>query len=275
MSKHAVLILSHSDISHIYDYAELFPQYNFYIHQDLKFPLHESKVKSSINNVFILPSEISVSVTWAGFSMVEASNALFNYALQNQENTFFHLISGSDLILQPLEKLSFDEDKIYMDCIESPRHRYRVRFDTPHADTPYQRTILGKSFTFGFKIIDKVLPTKERCLFGSQWFSISRKHLEIIMSSIDNEINTFFKKKLCPDEHYYQYLVHKNNLANNLSSEGNRRYIIFDKSYNNGNNPLSLNLSQVESIDKKRYWFTRKVEPQVINLYLDKSMDYD
>jgi len=270
MLKHAILILSHSDISHICGYAEFYPQYNFYIHQDIKFPI-STPIPKELNNVFVLPKEISFSVTWAGFSMVEASNALFIYALQNKDNVFFHLISGNDLILQPLEKLNFDENTIYMDCTESPKHRYRVRFDTLHADTSYQRSIIGKSMTLGFKILDRITPSKKKCLFGSQWFSINRKHLEILIESIDKKFNDFFKKKLCPDEHYYQYLVYKNGFESHLYKDGNRRFIVFDKNYNNGNNPLFLSLEDINSINKDTYWFARKVKHDVIYSYFNQE----
>ncbi|EGK13940.1 beta-1,6-N-acetylglucosaminyltransferase [Psychrobacter sanguinis] len=267
MQKHALLILSHSNIDHVYEYAKVFPQYNFYIHQDIKFPIN-LPIPESINNIFIIPKENSVSVSWGGFSMIQATNSLFEYAFQNKDNIFFHLISGNDLILQPLERLSFDENSIYMECIESYKHRYRVRFNTPHADTSYQRSIIGKSITLGFKILDRIIPTKEKCLFGSQWFSIHRKHLEIILKSIDGRFNDSFQKKLCPDEHYYQYLVYKNNLQAHLSKTGNRRFIIFDKDYNNGNNPIFLDIDDINNIDRNKYWFARKVAPITINNYL-------
>lgn len=267
MPKHAILILSHSDISHIYTYANIFPDYNFYIHQDIKFPIN-LPISRKINNVFIIPKEKSVSVSWGGFSMIEATNSLLEYAFENKDNTFFHLISGNDLIIQPLEKLSFDKDCIYMDCIESSRHRYRVRFNTLHANKVYQRSLIGKSLTLTYKLLDKLLPTNVKAYYGSQWFSINRQHLKVILNSIDYETNEIFRKKLCPDEHYYQYLVYKNDLQSHLSQTGNRRFIIFDKDYNNGNNPVFLDINDIKNIDKNKYWFARKVTPNTINSYL-------
>lgn len=267
MDKHAVLILAHNDISHIFKYADLNPSANFYIHMDSKTgPIKYNKYPK---NVYFLPDYLRHSIIWAGFSMVEASNDLFKYALENKENTFFHLISGTDVILQKLNDIEFNNNTIYMDFVNTPQQRYRVRFNTPHADTLYQRSALGKALTLAYKFIDKIVPTTMQCFFGSQWFSIHRKHLETIMMSADNaEVNAYFRKKLCPDEHYYQYLIHLNKLEPHLSNEGNKRYIIFDKDYNNSNNPIFLDLAQVSTIDKKKYWFARKVEPSVINSFL-------
>lgn len=271
MEKHAILILSHSDISHIYKYASIYPNYNFYIHQDIKFPIVQPTSKL-IDNIHILPKKDSFSIMWAGFSMIEASNSLFLYALENKENSYFHLISGSDLILQDIDNTAFESDKIYMQYSYSKNHRYRTRFNAPHANTHYLRTIPGKSLTFALKVLDKLVPTNKSSLFGSQWFSINRHHLEIIMNSVDNDVNNFFRKKLCPDEHYYQYLIHKNKLQKYISNEGNRRYIVFDKSFNNGNNPIPLNASILDSIDKSKYWFARKADQSLIKSYIESEL---
>ena len=152
-----------------------------------------------------------------------------------------------------------------MECIESPRHRYRVRFNTIHADTRHQRKFYGKALTVLYKIFDKLLPSRQICLFGSQWFSISRSHLQILMSSIDEKYLNKFKKKLCPDEHFFQYLVKKNNLTTHLSQEGNKRYIYFDKNYQHGSSPIWLNISTVRNANENKYWFCRKVQSDVIH----------
>lgn len=267
MSKHAILILSHSDISHIYTYANIFPEYNFYIHQDIKFPI-TNIIPSENNNLFLLPKELSYSVNWGSFSQIEATNSLLRYALKNDDNEFFHLISGSDLVLGNIKELLFNKDIIYMECFDSIDHRYRVRLFAPHANTKHQRMLHGKIYTKFLKVVDRLIPSSEKYYFGSSWFSISRSYLKIIMNSIDSEFNIFFRKKLCPDEHYYQYLVYKNNLQSHLSKTGNRRFIIFDKNYNNGNNPVFLNINDINNIDKNKYWFARKVTPETINSYL-------
>lgn len=268
MEKHAILILSHSNISHIYDYANAFPNYNFYIHQDIKFPI-TNFVPNKNNNLYLLPKDLSYSVNWGSFSQVKATNSLLRYALENDDNEFFHLISGSDLILGNIKELLFDKNIIYMECFDSIDHRYRVRFFAPHSDTKHQRMLHGKIYTKFLKVADRLIPSSKKYYFGSSWFSISRNYLKIIMASIDSEFNDLFRKRLCPDEHYYQYLIYKNNLQSHLSRTGNRRFIVFDKDYNNGNNPIFLDMNAINSIDKNKYWFARKVTPDTISSYLN------
>lgn len=268
MSKHAFLILTHKPIEHIYKFAKYYKDCNFYIHVDKK--SHITKINTcDQENVFFLPNPDRVDITWAGFSMVQATINLINFALNHDSsNSFFHLISGDDVILNAFDDFSFDPEQIYMECYESPRHRYRVRFNTPHADTRHQRKIYGKALTVLYKILDRIIPSEEKCLFGSQWFSIGRNNLEIMMSSIDKDYINAFIHKLCPDEHFFQYLVKRNNLMNKLSIDSNKRFIVFDPNYQHGSSPIFLDLETLKAKSESSYLFSRKVQPNVIEEFI-------
>ncbi|NUF16159.1 beta-1,6-N-acetylglucosaminyltransferase [Acinetobacter lactucae] len=268
MMKHAFLILTHKPIDHIYQYANYYKNCNFYIHVDKKSQINSINTKVA-DNVFFLPDTDRIDITWAGFSMIEATINLINFALNHDENnSFFHLISGDDVILKPFDEFSFNEDKIYMECYESPRHRYRVRFDTPHADTKHQRKPYGKALTIFYKLLDKLIPSDEKCLFGSQWFSIGRKDLEVMMSSANEDYLNSFRRKLCPDEHFFQYLVKNNNLIEKLSEDSNKRFIVFDDNYQHGSSPIFLDLDTLKEKNESTYWFSRKVQPDVISEFI-------
>ncbi len=251
------LILTHKEIDHIYKLASELPDANFYIHLDLKADITLIQ-KKPVPNVFFV--EDRVDIKWAGFSMIQATLNLITYALAHDANNeFFHLMSGDDVILN--RELSWNGSDIFMECRESKEHQYRMRFDTPHADTKYQRTLLGKALTQFYKKMDKVLPTQEKFYFGSQWFSIRRNELKILMNSITESDLNFFRKKLCPDEHFFQYLIVKTNLLANISFEGNKRFIKFDPSFQRGSSPIFLSSAQLIEAKKQNYWLARKVEP--------------
>ncbi|EPU0977000.1 beta-1,6-N-acetylglucosaminyltransferase, partial [Acinetobacter baumannii] len=96
---------------------------------------------------------------------------------------------------------------------------------------------------------------------GSNWFSIRREELKIILNSITDRDISLFKHRLNPDEHFFQYIVVKAGLRNNISLKGNNRYIIFDKRYNNGNNPIYLNADQLLKLKNTcSHFFARKVD---------------
>ncbi|MFN4106171.1 beta-1,6-N-acetylglucosaminyltransferase [Acinetobacter lwoffii] len=267
MSKNAFLILTHKSIDHIYAYARFYQDANFYIHLDKKVEITRINTQD-LPNVYFVDDIDRVDINWAGFSMVQATLNLMSFALyHDHENSFFHLISGDDVIFESFDSIPFDTNKIYMECYESPRHRYRVRFNTPHADTKHQRKIYGKALTILYKIFDKILPTSKKCYFGSQWFSISRVDLELILRSATEDYINFFKHKLCPDEHFFQYLVLNSNLGHKISD--NKRYIVFDDNYQHGSSPIFLDLDVLSECNKKSYWFSRKVSPVVMDKFLN------
>ncbi|WFP96867.1 beta-1,6-N-acetylglucosaminyltransferase [Acinetobacter sp. ANC 7201] len=263
--KVSFLILSHKVIDHIYKLAFEMPDANFYVHLDAKIDINFIQ-KDTASNVYFIKNRVDIK--WGGFSMIQATLNLIKYALlHDRNNEYFHLISADDVFLS--RDFTWGNSDIFMECKESKDHQYRMRFDTPHADTQYQRTLLGKALTQLYKNIDKILPTKEKFYFGSQWFSIRRNELEILMNSITESDIDFFRKKLCPDEHFFQHLIVKSNLLAKISTEGNKRFIKFDLSFQRGSSPIFLNFLQLMAAKKQNYWFARKVEPSVIqNFYL-------
>lgn len=268
--KICIIVLAHKDISYINMIATKNPEINFYIHVDLKANLDFSNSFEVPENIFFIKERVNVN--WAGFSMVQATLNSLKFALNHDEkNQYFHLISGDDVLLK--SDLSWSDDTIYMECINSLAHRYRLRFNTPHADTKYLRSLLGKVLTQFYKFFDKLLPTQENFYFGSQWFSIRRNELKLILNSITFDDLDFFRKKLCPDEHFFQYLVVKNRMLNKISSQGNRRFIIFDKKYQRGSSPIFLSFNQLKNARNEAYWFGRKVKPEVMSEFY--SLQYD
>lgn len=265
--KVAVLILAHKPIKYFEILAKENKNINFFVHMDKKTVFENP----GINNLVFLDDGLREDVKWGGFSMIQATTNLISFALEHdKKNEYFHLISGDDVFLN--KNLSWEGSDIFIECRESIEHRYRMRFDTPHADTKYQRTLLGKALTQFYKKTDKIFPTREKFYFGSQWFSIRRNELEILMNSIEESDLNFFRKKLCPDEHFFQYLIVKNQMLDKVSVYGNKRYIKFDPNFQRGSSPVFLNSEQLAYAQKQNYWFARKVEQQEMQrFYLNSN----
>lgn len=256
--KCAFLILAHKDIYSILSFANTKQNYNFYIHLDKKVNIKHfiSCYENVPTNVFFL--EDRVSVNWAGFSMVKATILLMNFAIEHDScNEYFHLISGDDVIL--ISEPIWNDSKIYIEFHKAGINQYRMRFNAPHADSIYQRKLVGKILTQSFKLIDKFYPSRKVYYSGSQWFSIRKEQLNCLLKSIDNDDLIFFKNKLCPDEHFFQFLIEKSGLLNHITSQGNKRYIIFDKNYQRGSSPIFLDLPELYTAKQSGYWFARKV----------------
>ncbi|MDI9692127.1 beta-1,6-N-acetylglucosaminyltransferase [Acinetobacter baumannii] len=267
-----ILMLLHKPLGENLYLFDKFNSANFYIHVDTKSnfqSIYEPCEK--FKNVFFLDNRIDIK--WGGFSMVQATLNLINFALQHDlENECFHLISGDDVVLS--DELHWVSDKIYMDFRAAEENRYRMRFNNIFADTIYQRGKLNKILIQVVKFFDRFNITDKKYYIGSQWFSIKRKQLCMLMDSITQEDINFFVKKLCPDEHFFQYLVEKNGLIGNLS-EDNRRFLFFDKKYQNGSSPIFLSLEQLLESQKKGFWFARKVDQKVMNKFYNLERSFE
>lgn len=267
MKKIAFLVLAHKDISHLISYAVNHTNINFYIHLDGKVDL-EDFLKNTLSiptNMFLLTDRISIN--WAGFSMVQATLYLIKFALMDSDNEYFHFISGDDVILQHEEFLKWESDEIFIENYETIDNRYRLRFNFIHSDTNFQRKFIFKLITQIFKKIDFFLVTRKKYYCGSQWFSIKRKELLSLIETINESDIRFFRKKLCPDEHFFQFILNKSSLKEKISLSGNKRLIIFDKKFQNGSSPLFLNFEQLSNGKDQGYWFARKVNQDTINQF--------
>ena len=270
MKKHALLIQAHQDISYFIKLAKIQPNVNFYVHMDAKSRDFPKTDLANLANVVLLSDR--VSVRWGGFSQIEATLKLFETAFAHEDNAYFHLVSGEDVVLQPFEVIEkqwqqrFDFQAM-MTCERAPQYAYRFIMDSPHADSNWQRQLTGKIITKLQQAVAKVKPYHSPIYFGSQWFSVTRADWEKIMPFTD-EYSDFFRHKLVPDEHFFQTLITEK-LTNQIRlSNDNRRQIIFDKNVNNGNSPIYLDLLKLERAKFDGYWFARKVKKDVALTWL-------
>ncbi|GAA0508671.1 beta-1,6-N-acetylglucosaminyltransferase [Tatumella terrea] len=273
MSRQAFLILTHKPIPHILKYADLYPDVDFYIHFDMKVEVNDLFDKKSLRkNTFILPDDMRVDVRWAGFSMVLAMINLLRFATELSRSDYFHFVSADDMLFIENCREKIDHKKIYIEYKESIKHRYRLRFNTFHADKKWQTSFFGKVYTFLLKALDRLTPWhhKINSLFGSQWFSISKEDAITVLSSITIDDINFFRRKLCPDEHFFQYIIKKANLQAKVSPQGNLRYIIFDKKYKNGRSPLVITYNDLPKNLHTSIISSRKFEADEILHYLSK-----
>ena len=273
MKKHALLIQAHQDISYFIKLAKIQPNVNFYVHMDAKSRDFPKTDLANLANVVLLSDR--VSVRWGGFSQIEATLKLFETAFANEDNAYFHLVSGEDVVLQPFEVIEKQWQQRFgfqamMTCEMAPQYAYRFIMDSPHADSDWQRQLTGKIITKLQQGVAKIKPYHSPIYFGSQWFSVTRADWEKIVPFTD-EYSDFFRHKLVPDEHFFQTLIAEK-LTNQIRlSNDNRRQIIFDKNVNNGNSPIYLDLLKLERAKFDGYWFARKVKKDVALTWLGEA----
>lgn len=264
----AYLILCHTPPYHIATLAKRHPNARFYVHYDAKSPINQLHFLQNLDNVSILRNRIDVH--WGGFSMILATLNLFQAALSHQQNQYFHLMSGNCVPLISPEAMQQQcqkqpENSLWLESQNTPRLRYRTRFNAPHADTTWQRSLFGKGLTKGLQIADNILFSKEICLSGSQWFSASRITAQILFQEALSEPSDFFAKKLCPDEHFFQYIAAQQADKLNLIDK-NHRFIRFQAGKNH---PDELSLDDLWAAKNQGFWFARKVSKNNIQRFLD------
>ena len=265
---HAYLILCHTPPYHIATLAARNPTHHYYIHYDLKSPIIKLNFLHNHSNVHILPNRVAIH--WGGFSMILATLNLFQAALAQPKNQYFHLMSGDCIPLISSEKLSNafankPDGTLFLQCENVPRLRHRMRFNAPHADTHWQRSILGRIITKIIQLADYIIPSELIGWRGSQWFSADRVALQNLFDESLGDSSDYFAKKLVPDEHFFQYIVKRLPEKFNLI-EDDHRFIRFNDT---ANHPDFLSLDDLWAAQRSGAWFARKVSPQNAARFLE------
>ena len=107
--KHAYLILAHSQFEQLAFLVSLLDHQNndIFIHVDKKSNFNDSQknlIESSANlsNVYFTER---VSVSWGGYSQIEAEMLLFKAASKRDSYYFYPLLSGVDLALSSQKRI--------------------------------------------------------------------------------------------------------------------------------------------------------------------------
>lgn len=107
MGKHAFLlgVYTNPDYTDAIINQLLSDKTNIYVHvNDLNWadfiPL--AKKYENSNNVMFIHD---IKVLWGGSTLQQSIMCMLGKALQNKENSYFHLITGQDILIKPLEDL--------------------------------------------------------------------------------------------------------------------------------------------------------------------------
>ena len=310
--KHAYLILAHSQFNQLAFLVSLLDHQDndIFIHIDKKSNIDDyflDLIKSSAKQSQVYFTE-RVSVSWGGYSQIEAEMILFKAASKRDSYYFYHLISGVDLPLASQRKIHnfFNQYKnqvfltlmnidVARDKEDIDRFKYHHFFESfTYRSLP---GILGKIvfrvYRFLEVFIQKLFMVNRYTLFNvnpakaSNWISLPN---EIVLLLIDSEyeIEKMFKKTFLCDEVFVPMLLEKNGMMNLIyndsvntgkknESQGNLRYINWWDGKPYTWTDSEKDLQELREAAENGYLFSRKFDiekyPQIKELLLELTKE--
>lgn len=166
-------------------------------------------------------------IRWGGFSMIEATLALLEYAKNKyKEADYYILISGVDYPIRNKSYLDnlLSAQKEYIDIAPIPvPYKPKERYEYFYFD--YDRRNL-KLFNpkFLLEVFMKKVGIKRQAPFkvyvGSQWFALTNGCVDYILKIVkeDKRYINYFKHVLVPDEAFFQTIIAHSPFADNVEN---------------------------------------------------------
>lgn len=291
--KHAILILAHKELEHICRIVEYFKKScEIFIHLDKKGcydPVILNKLYSYRQVKLILQE---YEVNWGGTSVLESELHLLQTAFKQSKADYFHLISGQDYPIRPLNSFldffSKNNGKEYLRYVHLPHPKWenntfkRLQYYYPYdnaADKKYPRQWVREQVGIQCKKgIKRPIPDEFDHLYGSsQWFSITRKAVSTLLEYTENSPALYKQMWMtfAPEECYVATVL-VNLLGTENIVQSNLRFIRWK--YENGNNPANLGKEHFHYLLEEECFFARKIEPHCSAMLLpliDKYLHHD
>lgn len=271
--KFAYLILAHKNFEQLVDLVDTIHSLDSFIflHIDKKINI-DPLLKNELSQRSVFICDDPVTVSWAGFSQIQATIKLVNMVYDNGIDVdYFHLISGQDFPVKNNNYIKsffeMNDGVSYMNFFPLPYDNWmykgmdRILFewniDSIGYYESYKDVLRQNSMGTVRSFPDKILPYG-----GSQWWSLHRQCIEYIQEvCIDgNPIYDFYKKCCIPDEMLFQTIL-VNSKYKDLIINDNLRYIDF---VSGPEYPRVLRLEDYDKItSENNYIFARKFDDHV------------
>ncbi|MFW2046048.1 beta-1,6-N-acetylglucosaminyltransferase [Acinetobacter variabilis] len=219
-----------------------------------------------------------MDVHWGGYTQIEATLKLLNYASQF-EYQYFSFLSGDDIPLMPIESiekylLNSDQEYIGYELQADPRSR--VKYLYPDFFFIKEKSILEKIkckliiFLHKLGLYTQNIESLPKLYKGSLWFILSHQAVQYILDFIKNnkDYDLAFRKSLCADEVYFHTIIQNSYLQERIYhpedeeqvSEGGLRYIDW---MSGPDYPKILDESDFDKMKQSGMLFARKVKANI------------
>lgn len=278
-SKQVILILAHKNMSQLVKLVSYFEgKCDIFIHVDKKADFSKKELASLFQMSGVKGVYQKFSVSWAGFSILRCEMFLLEEALKHSDGDYFHLLSGQDYPLRPLDEfLHFFHETDREGFLRSRQLPYSLFDDATFFRMQYYvltdwinaKPIEGKNKVFKFINWQKKLGIKrripdqlERLYGGSAWFSISKRSAEYLWDYTRKHPSFYRRLKYTfyPEEVYVGSVLMNSNWTGYIENDENLRCILWN---NPGKDcsPIDLTSEHLEKILKSgKMFFARKFE---------------
>lgn len=290
----AVLILAHKNIDQVIKLSkQLIPTFNIYIHIDTKTNLTNSQ-RDELQNLKNVQYISQYNVKWGSYSIVKATISLMKLALQNKENTYFHLISGQDWPIknaQIIYKYFENNDKIYMDYYRMldkiKTHepeiwwvKYYFNYDQINRRTffgkVYHRMLLLVEHTLNINKLKKYNLDEDQMYAGQEWVDIPREPLEFALNYYDKhpELKKVYSTSFCSDEMWLQTILCNSKYRAKID-KNIHRFIVKESGKLHGEKPIYLTEQNFNDMVASDDFFARKLTAPISDKLIDMLIKYN
>lgn len=207
-----------------------------------------------------------INVQWGGITFLESIELMLEKALMNADNGYFHLITGQDILIKPLEKLFdfFEQHKgesfiDYKPMSDKWYNRYFHYHLWDVLDMRNHKLLRGIE-----RVLDKMqsiigfrrsaLPF-ENLYAGLTWWSLYRDSAIYLNKSLhDSKLHARLRHSFAPDEMIFQNIL-LNSPKKFIIVNNNLRYLMF-----HGASPDELTICDFEKLKNSDAFFARKID---------------
>lgn len=295
MSKHALLIIAHSNEKNLINLIKSIDFYDNYIYIHL-----DKKWKNVDYNRIIKAAKFSkinifsqINVVWGGSSQVFVEMLLFEKAFQEGEYDYYHLLSGQDICIKQQSELHrfFDENRgkeFISFCKDDwqKKEQNRVKYYYMQSGRSRFKIFFNRAFVFAQKIlrIDRRKNSRLTFVGGSNWVSVTGDFCKYLLQKKDY-IFKVFGRSFCADELFVQTMAYNSPFKQNLFIPCQSGLKSYGEEYAclanmrkidwNRGSPYTFVEDDYEEVISSPYIFVRKVDeksglPDKILKYLGK-----
>lgn len=272
--KHAFLLMAHNNI----DILRLLikqldnPNVDIFLHIDKKSDI----LIDDIRDIDLKFSEVYVfkknKVYWAHLSQVTCEIFLLKEALEKDNYIYYHLLSGSDMLIKPIDELieffnkngsleyvHFESNDISLKKAQWINNYYVFQKFIRKNKTAKVLNFIVLQLQYILRI-NRNKTNKIKFSTGSNWFSITNEFAEYVVKKLDF-IHKTFKFTRSPDEFFIQTILMNSKFRNTLfyskfddNYKSILRYIDWDRG-----NPYNFTIEDYDEILKSNMFIARKI----------------